>query len=96
LTPIDVNPHTGKGGESFMNYEDKYYDLLKESNRVYSENIEFRRIVIDLRKSNSVLEENYESLEAELMGLKFKLKRKGKKRKVAKRGLKVIPFPVNQ
>ena len=33
-----------------MNYEDKYYDLLKESNRVYSENIEFRKIVIDLQK----------------------------------------------
>ncbi len=79
-----------------MNYEDKYYDLLKESNRVYSENIDFRRIVIDLRKSNSVLEENYESLEAELIGLKFKLKSRNKKRKVAKRGLKVIPFPVNR
>ena len=79
-----------------MNYEDKYYDLLKESNRVYCENIEFRRIVIDLRKSNSVLEENYESLEAELIGLKFKLKSRYKKLKVAKRGLKVIPFPVNQ
>ena len=79
-----------------MNYEDKYYDLLKESNRVYSENIEFRKIVIDLRKSNSVLEENYESLEAELKGMRFQLKNKNKKRKVAARGLKVIPFPVNQ
>ena len=79
-----------------MNYEDKYYDLLKESDRVYNENIEFRKTVIDLRKTNSVLEENYESLEAELEGLKFQLKGKDKKRKVAKRGLKVIPFPENQ
>jgi predicted nuclease with TOPRIM domain len=96
LIPIDVSPHAGKGGGNFMNYEDKYYDLLKESNRVYSENIEFRRIVIDLRKSNSVLEENYESLEAELTGLKYKLKNRKKKRKVAERGLKIIPFPIKQ
>ncbi len=78
-----------------MNFEDKYYDLLKESNRVYSENIEFRRIVIDLRKANITLAENYESLEAELMDLKIQSKYKNKHRKVAERGLKVIPFPVS-
>jgi hypothetical protein len=79
-----------------MNYEDKYYDLLKESNRVYSENIEFRKIVIDLRNANSALAENNESLEAELMELKFQNKGKYKNRKVANRGLKVIPLPVSR
>ena len=79
-----------------MNYEDKYYDLLKESNRVYSENIEFRRIVIDLRKANGALAENYESLETELMELKFQTTNKYKNRRVANRGLKIIPFPVSR
>jgi hypothetical protein len=85
-----VSSETKKGGG--MNYEDKYYDLLKESNRVYSENIEFRRIVIDLRKTNSVLEENNETLEAEIVGLKILSKNKYKNRKVAKRGIKIIPL----
>lgn len=79
-----------------MNYEDKYYDLLKESNRVYSENIEFRRIVIDLRNANNALEANCESLEAELVELKFQTKGKYKNLKVANRGLKIIPFPVSR
>jgi hypothetical protein len=79
-----------------MNYEDKYYDLLKESNRVYSENIEFRKIVIELRNANNALEENYESLEAELLELKFQTKGKYKNQRVANRGLKIIPFPVSR
>lgn len=79
-----------------MNYQDKYYDLLKESNRVYDENIEFRRTIIDLHKTNSALEENYESLETELENLKFKLKGGNKKQKLAERGLKVLPFPASQ
>jgi 5-bromo-4-chloroindolyl phosphate hydrolysis protein len=79
-----------------VNYQDKYYDLLKESNRVYDENIEFRRTIIDLNKTNSALEENYESLETELENLKFKLKGGNKKRKLAERGLKVLPFPASQ
>ncbi len=78
-----------------MSFEDKYYDLLKESNRVYSENIEFRRTVIDLRKINKLLEENHETLEVELKGLKFQLMCKSKNRKVARGGLKIIPFPVS-
>jgi hypothetical protein len=79
-----------------MNYEDKYYDLLKESNRVYSENIEFRRIVIDLRKTNSALEENNECLAAEVVELKLQSKNKYKNRKIARRGIKIIPFPVSR
>jgi predicted nuclease with TOPRIM domain len=89
-------PERTPGEGDLMNYQDKYYDLLKESNRVYDENIEFRRTIIDLHKTNSLLEENYESLEAELEDLKYQLKGKDKKRKLAERGLKVLPFPASQ